>query len=186
MYSHHIYSMKLSLESLWNAVFYLKKYLKVVVPYLRKCSLLNYNTLKSLLLLLGHNATHYKVAAKYCVSENHELPNMTDQLIWQRLWASVEKEFVKFYMFIQIVKHFTSLTPVISELWFGICKQNLSESLPEKSQSVFSYLSKFVLMYIVFLYFGFRFPPPSHSLSVPQFFDAFTPVSPFRKEMICK
>jgi len=55
--------MKLSLESLWNAVFYLKKYLKEVVAYLQKCSLLNYNTLKSLWLLLGHNATHYKVTA---------------------------------------------------------------------------------------------------------------------------
>jgi len=64
-----------------------------------------------------------------------------------------KKKFVKFYMFTQIVKHFTDTSDFQTLVWD---MQNSSEGLPEKSQTVFSYLSKFVLMYVVFLYFGFR------------------------------
>ena len=62
-----------------------------------------------------------------------------------------KKKFVKFYMFTQIVKHFTDTSDFQTLVWD---MQNSSEGLPEKSQTVFSYLSKFVLMYVVFLYFG--------------------------------
>jgi hypothetical protein len=55
-------------KSLEMQFFILKNYLKETVAYLQKCSLLNCNIHKSLLLLLGHNATHYKVTSKYCVS----------------------------------------------------------------------------------------------------------------------
>jgi hypothetical protein len=65
-----------------------------------------------------------------------------------------KKEFVKFDMFIQIVKHFTDTSDFQTLVWD---MQNSSEGLPEKSQTVFSYLSKFVLMYIVFLYFVYFF-----------------------------
>jgi len=56
-------------------------------------------------------------------------------------------------MFIQIVKHFADTSDFHTLVWD---MQNSSEGLPEKSQTVFSCLSKFALMYVVFLYFDFR------------------------------
>jgi len=55
-------------------------------------------------------------------------------------------------MFIQIVKHFTDTSDFQTLVWD---MQNSSDGLPEKSQTVFAYLSKSVLMYVVFLYFFF-------------------------------
>jgi hypothetical protein len=71
---------------------------------------------------------------------------MTDQLLWQHLGASVYTN--------SEIKHLTYTSDFQTLVWD---MQTLSEGLPEKTTTVFSYLSKFVTMYVVFLYFGFSF-----------------------------